>query len=102
MPLHGHRAEACGPFRTHSIGRCPVLGQVSFNAAVTSMKVKNWSIGLLGLLAVAHPILAAELEWFTDINAAVARARAENKFILLDFTGSDWSPWSQRFKTEIF
>jgi len=66
------------------------------------MKVKNWSIGLLGLLAVAHPILAAELEWFTDINAAVARARAENKFILLDFTGSDWSPWSQRFKTEIF
>ena len=66
------------------------------------MKIKSWLISLLALALVAHPILAAEVEWFTDINAAVARARAENKFILLDFTGSDWSAWSQRFKTEIF
>src|SRR5260370_41641914 len=102
MPLHGHKAETCGPFRTRSIGRCPVLGQVSFNAAVTSMKIKSWLPGLLGLALAAQPIFAAEVEWFTDINVAMAKAKAENKFVMLDFAGSDWCIWCKRLKSEIF
>jgi thioredoxin-related protein len=66
------------------------------------MKIKSWLISLLALALVAHPAFAAQVEWFTDINAAVAKAKAENKFIMLDFTGSDWCIWCQRLKSEIF
>ncbi len=39
--------------------------------------------------ALFAPAFAAA-EWMTDFEAAKARARAENKAILMDFTGSDW------------
>jgi thioredoxin-related protein len=35
-------------------------------------------------------VQAAELNWLTDLSSAQAKARAENKMVLLDFTGSDW------------
>ncbi len=38
--------------------------------------------------ALIAPAFAAE--WMTDFEAAKARATAENKAILVDFTGSDW------------
>src|SRR5690606_25528662 len=31
-------------------------------------------------------------EWLTDLPKAQAQAKAENKMVLLDFTGSDWCP----------
>jgi thioredoxin-related protein len=37
-----------------------------------------------------------------DLNAALARARAENKVVLLDFTGSDWCPPCIELHKEIF
>lgn len=43
---------------------------------------------------------AAELDWTTDVPAAVAKAKAENKTVLLDFTGSDWCGWCIKFKNE--
>jgi protein disulfide-isomerase len=33
---------------------------------------------------------AAEAVWLTDLPAAQAKAKKENKLVLLDFTGSDW------------
>ena len=33
---------------------------------------------------------AAESTWLTDVPKAQAQAKAENKMVLLDFTGSDW------------
>jgi len=33
---------------------------------------------------------AAEAEWLTDLSKAQAKAKAENKMVLIDFTGSDW------------
>lgn len=44
----------------------------------------------------------AEIEWLTDLDAAKARAKAENKVILANFTGSDWCSWCLRMKREIF
>jgi protein disulfide-isomerase len=32
----------------------------------------------------------AKAEWLTDLSEAQSRARAENKLVLLDFTGSGW------------
>jgi protein disulfide-isomerase len=35
---------------------------------------------------------AAESDWMTDLPKALTKAKAENKQVLLDFTGSDWCP----------
>jgi protein disulfide-isomerase len=40
--------------------------------------------------------------WFTDAQAAQAKAKAENKLVLLDFTGSDWCAWCKRLKKSVF
>lgn len=43
------------------------------------------------LLAVAAMVSTAfGVEWMTDLEAAKAKAKAEKKLILMDFTGSDW------------
>jgi len=37
-----------------------------------------------------------------DLNAAVTQAKAQNKLVLLDFTGSDWCVPCMRLQKEIF
>ena len=44
---------------------------------------------------------AAESTWLTDLPKAAAQAKAENKIVLLDFTGSDWCGWCIKFKKEV-
>ena len=48
----------------------------------------------MALLASAalFPASAAEGEWLTDLTKAKAKAKAENKLVLMDFTGSDYCP----------
>jgi thioredoxin-related protein len=41
-------------------------------------------------------------EWLSDYDAAVQRATAEKKPLLLDFTGSDWCIWCKRLDAEVF
>lgn len=41
-------------------------------------------------------------KWETDLETAKKRAKAENKKILADFTGSDWCGWCIRLKKEVF
>jgi protein disulfide-isomerase len=46
---------------------------------------------LLAFLAfVGTSVVASASDWQTDLNKALERAKAENKYLLLDFTGSDW------------
>ncbi|MGH8020703.1 MAG: thioredoxin family protein [Opitutaceae bacterium] len=40
--------------------------------------------------------------WMTDAEAAMAKAKAENKILLMDFTGSDWCVWCHRLDGEVF
>jgi len=40
---------------------------------------------------------AADLNWGTDLPKALAQAKAENKMVLMDFTGSDWCGWCKKF-----
>lgn len=42
------------------------------------------------------------LEWLGDLQAAKDKAKQENKFILLYFTGSDWCSWCMKLKREVF
>jgi protein disulfide-isomerase len=60
------------------------------------------------LLLVAMAIVAsaacakAELNWLTDYDAAQAKAKSDNRLVLLDFTGSDWCGWCKRLNAEVF
>lgn len=42
------------------------------------------------------------LAWQTDLPKALEQAKAENKIVLLDFTGSDWCGWCMKFDKEVF
>ena len=42
----------------------------------------------------------SELPWSTDLSKALAQAKAENKIVLLDFTGSDWCVWCMKFDND--
>jgi protein disulfide-isomerase len=44
----------------------------------------------------------ANLEWMTDLPKALAKAKAEDKHVLLNFTGSDWCGWCIRLHKEVF
>jgi protein disulfide-isomerase len=45
---------------------------------------------------------AGELQWMTDLPKAQEKAKAENKLVLMDFTGSDWCPWCVKLNKEVF
>ena len=47
------------------------------------------------------PLAAAESGWLSDYKKAQQEAKTSNKFLLLDFTGSDWCGWCKRLEKEI-
>lgn len=44
----------------------------------------------------------AEAEWLHDFEAAKKQAKAENKPIFINFTGSDWCGWCIKLEKEVF
>ncbi|WP_404424587.1 thioredoxin family protein [Nibricoccus sp. IMCC34717] len=40
--------------------------------------------------------------WITNYSAALEKAKAEKKLVLLDFTGSDWCGWCKKLDKEVF
>jgi protein disulfide-isomerase len=58
---------------------------------------------LITMLAatVFWQVNAAESTWLTDLPKAQAQAKAENKIVLMDFTGSDWCGWCIKFRKEV-
>jgi thioredoxin-related protein len=59
---------------------------------------------LLGLILFsALPASSpAATTWLTDLPKAQAQAKAENKAVLINFTGSDWCGWCIRLRKEVF
>lgn len=53
-------------------------------------------------LALASPLFAAGEGWISDFEAAKKQAAAENKDLLVDFTGSDWCGWCIKLNEEVF
>ena len=47
---------------------------------------------LFGIFSFAVSVRAAEANWLTDYDKALAQAKEENKKVLIDFTGSTWCP----------
>jgi protein disulfide-isomerase len=54
------------------------------------------------LIFVSAIFASADVNWLTDYAAAKAKAKSDNKLVLLDFTGSDWCGWCKRLNAEVF
>jgi protein disulfide-isomerase len=63
------------------------------------MKTLLSSFAALTILASAAFAAAG---WGDNYEKAVAQAKAENKMVLLDFTGSDWCGWCIKLDEEVF
>ena len=57
-------------------------------------------LAVVTLLLGGTSAFAQATNWTTDYAKAVEQAKAENKPILLDFTGSDWCGWCMKMKRE--
>ncbi|MGE9267176.1 MAG: thioredoxin family protein [Verrucomicrobiales bacterium] len=55
---------------------------------------------ILSLLLLAAPLASAQ--WMADFDAAKKKAAAENKALLVEFTGSDWCPPCIALQREVF
>lgn len=42
------------------------------------------------------------INWETDFEKASSTAKASGKYMLLDFSGSDWCGWCKRLEKEVF
>lgn len=61
------------------------------------------AVSLLSIpVTLALSLPAQEGGWTQDFAAAKARAKAEQKHLLLDFTGSDWCGWCIKLDKEVF
>ena len=63
---------------------------------------KTLSLFCVVVLGLAESASAAGDGWMTDFEAAKVKAKAENKPMLLDFTGSDWCVWCIKLDKEVF
>jgi thioredoxin-related protein len=63
--------------------------------------MKKIAVGLVACWALLQAG-AAELQWMTDLPKAQAKAKAENKLVMIDFTGSDWCGWCIKLNKEVF
>jgi thioredoxin-related protein len=70
-----------------------------YNDIYTMRKILFFTLmSLIGLQAS----LSAGEGWMTDFEAAKAKAAAENKPLLVDFSGSDWCGWCIKLNKEVF
>ncbi len=56
----------------------------------------------LALAVFTRKSSAAAGLWQTDFKAAQAKAKEDKKYLLVDFTGSDWCTWCIRLHNEVF
>lgn len=64
--------------------------------------MKKILIALISMAVLSAAAIAGEGAWLSDFEAAKAQAKAENKTILIDFTGSDWCGWCIKLQKEVF
>lgn len=57
---------------------------------------------VLWCLYALVPAVRGDELWQTDFHAAKDKAKADNKLLLVDFTGSDWCPWCKKLHEEVF
>lgn len=68
------------------------------------MKAVTWLASFtIGVASLAAPAFANTLEgWSTDLDKAIADAKAGKKSVLVEFTGSDWCPPCIAMRKNVF
>lgn len=68
------------------------------------MKAITWlAAASMSVAAITSSAFASTPEgWSTDVEAAIAQAKKENKAVLVEFTGSDWCPPCIMMKKNVF
>ena len=67
------------------------------------MRIPIMMVALVAIVfSVAFTTKPSSLTWETDYAAAIAKAKSENKTLLLNFTGSDWCGWCKKLDREVF
>ena len=65
--------------------------------------MKNYLIvGIAAVLAAVTVAAVAGEGWETDFEKASAAAKKDGKYMLLDFSGSDWCGWCIKLDKEVF
>jgi len=59
-------------------------------------------VALAAFVFLCGQVARAESDWLNDYTKAQEQAKAGNKILLLNFTGSDWCGWCIRFDKEVF
>jgi thioredoxin-related protein len=62
----------------------------------------SFGLAISLILSLAIPAQAEDGPWMVDFQAALAKAKAEKKLVMVDFTGSDWCVWCKRLQAEVF
>ena len=91
-PRGDDRARCDSSLRTRL--SCRKIGLVKTSRFVPSI------VALAALFLVGS--LRADESWLTDFKQAQEKAKADNKLLLLDFTGSDWCGWCIKLNKEVF
>ena len=63
---------------------------------------KNLTIYILITIAMLYCTRVEALEWETDFKKASSTAKTSGKYIMLDFSGSDWCGWCIKLEKEVF
>jgi thioredoxin-related protein len=68
------------------------------------MKAITWLASFtVGVAALTATAFAATLDgWSADLDKALEKAKAEKKFVLVEFTGSDWCPPCIAMRKNVF
>jgi len=80
----------------------PVLPHLTKSATQQPIIMKQTILASLALAITASFATAGGDNWMTDFEAAQKKAAAENKDLLVDFTGSDWCGWCIKLNKEVF
>jgi thioredoxin-related protein len=82
--------------------RADVRALAHWLAMLEASAVKNLALAFVLVLGFALPLSArADPEWQTDYKKAQQDAKANNKLLLLNFTGSDWCGYCIVFNREV-
>lgn len=63
--------------------------------------MKKFLMSLITALSLLQ-VAASDASWLTDLPKAQAQAKAENKLVLMNFTGSDWCGFCIKLHKEVF
>lgn len=63
--------------------------------------LRHWIVGS-AIVALAASGAAAASGWDEDYDKALERAAKEGKYVLVDFSGSDWCGWCIKLDQEVF